>query len=85
MNDLKRDVDVVAIQFKLVDGEMSFAEASEEILCKGYIHRTWIPSKPNNPSKIELHYWDGYKWNPTHAVRFVPSYEWGSVRETPDE
>ena len=57
--------------------EGSLAEIGEHIQCKGYVHRTWIPSKLSNMSKLELHYWDGNRWKGTGIVRFVPSFEWG--------
>jgi hypothetical protein len=72
MSDIKREIDLDAITKAMMDGSMSLAEGGEEIQCKGYIHRTWLPSKPTNQSKLELHYWDGHKWIGTSYVRFVP-------------
>jgi hypothetical protein len=54
----------------------------QNIVCKYYKHRTWLPTKANNPSKLELHYWDGEQWHPTHVVRYVP---WKAFAATDDE
>ena len=63
MNKYKKDIDYAV--FVQTNGRFPYAEE----MYKNPI--TWIPTKPSNPSKLELCVFDNGEWIGTGSVKFV--------------